>query len=160
MDADHSGDSETGKSTTGYLVYLAEASVIWSSKLQSIVAQSSAESEYIALVAVCNEIKWLVMLFSELNIRVTLPVKVYMDNTSAKALAENPGQHQRSKHINLKYHVVRDYVKKGLVHLEYVPSEENIADLLTKSLAEAAFHRCASRMVTLVPEDKAEKKKK
>lgn len=150
VDADYGGDPETAIITTGYVVILSGAPVCWQSKLQYVVAQSSAESEYIALAAVCNEVKWLAMFLAELGYPLQKPVQVNIDNQSAKAIAENPVQHQRSKHVNIKFHAVRDYLKQDLVALNWVPSEENIADIFTKPLGSFAFNICSEKLISYV----------
>ena len=113
--------------------------ISWSSKKQAIVAKSSTESEYRALSAACSEISWLQSLFSELNI-AKLPTPVlWCDNQSAGELARNPVFHSKSKHIELDVHYVRDKVLEKELEVRYIPTEEQVADVLTKPLSFSKF---------------------
>ncbi len=113
--------------------------VSWKSSLEPTVALSSAEAELIAATMATKEAIWLKKLLGELGVNVQGPVEIFEDNKSCIALSKNPEQHQRTKHIDIKYFFVREMVARGLVTLEYVPSEDNLADILTKPLAPARF---------------------
>lgn len=134
-DADWGGDRATGRSTTGYLFKMAGAGVSWASKLQQTVALSSMESEYMAATAAVQEAVYLRRLLEEMGFVQTGPTVIKEDNQSCIAFSSRQVDHQRTKHIDLKYHFTRDYVSKGVVRLEYVPTGEQQADLLTKALS-------------------------
>lgn len=146
-DADFAGDVESAKSTSGFVVFLAGGPVSWASRQQAVVAQSTAESEYIALAATANEVKWWTMLLAEIGFDVPQPVTILVDNTATKAMGENPVHHNRSKHINVKYHATRDYVKQGLIELQWVRSQDNVADILTKPLPRDTFSKCRGALI-------------
>lgn len=146
-DSDWAGCQKTRKSTSGYVVYFAGGPVSWKSKLQVITALSSCEAEYVALTEAVKEILWLVQHFGALGIKLEVPIFVFGDNTAAIALAKNPVFHQRSKHIDIKHHFLRDHVKAGTVKLAYVDTKENVADVLTKLTAAPVFNRLVTRLV-------------
>ena len=97
------------------------------------------EAEYMAAYALIQEICWLRGVLSELGFETDEPVKVFMDSKSAIDLANNPVHHKRSKHIAIKYHWIRQMVARAVVKLVHVPSERQLADMLTKALAEIIF---------------------
>ncbi|KAH9682999.1 retrovirus-related pol polyprotein from transposon RE1 [Citrus sinensis] len=134
-DADWACDIDDRKSIGAYCIYLGNNLISWSSKKQGVVAKSSTESEYRALSSACSELSWLQSLFSELNI-AQLPTSVlWCDNQSAGALARNPVFHSKSKHIELNVHYIRDKVLSKELEVRYIPTEEQVADILTKPLS-------------------------
>jgi hypothetical protein len=133
-DADWGGDPDTRRSTTGYVFMLAGAIISWNSKLQPTVALSSAEAEYMAACACVQEAIYLRQLLGDLGYEQEEPTIIYEDNQGCIALAQNPIMHKRSKHIAIKHHFVRERIAMGEVELHYVPTEHQLADLLTKPL--------------------------
>jgi hypothetical protein len=137
-DADWAGDPETRRSTTGYLFRLAGKSAViaWKSQRQKVVAHSSAEAEYMALHSASQEAMFLRNLLGEFGcMDVEQPTRLYEDNQSAIKLSINPAFHPRTKHIDLRYHIIREYVAEGKIELEYVDTDHMLADMLTKPLA-------------------------
>ena len=133
-DADWAGDVGDRKSTSGYVFLQGGAAITWKSSKQSCVALSTAEAEYVALCAAAQEAVWLQQLASDLlnkNIRATT---ILEDNQSAICMAKNQQSHRRTKHIEIKYHFIRDLVEAGRIKLIYCPSEKMVADMLTKGL--------------------------
>ena len=122
-------------SMSGYVILLHGGPVAWSTRKQSIIALSTAEAEYIALMAVAREVLYLQALLGELYEPVNLPTPINCDNQSAIALASNGKFHARTKHIDIRFHFVRDCVKNGIFELVYCPTEENVADIFTKPLS-------------------------
>jgi hypothetical protein len=113
----------------------AGAPIAWMSKLQPVVAISSMEAEYIAAFYAMQEIIWIKGLMGELGFDYSDPIVLLIDNQSAIKLATNPVYHKRSKHIDIKYHWIREKVAiKDLVKLKYVKSADNTADIMTKAL--------------------------
>lgn len=154
-DANWGGDSaQQCKSTSGYVFYSLGGPISWCSKKQSTVAISSCEAEYLSLSEAVSQGLWISHVLQELGIKSEEKAFVlYCDNNSAIHTALNPMLHGRMKHVNIKMHMIRDYVQQQQVILEYVPSEKNIADILTKPLAKAAFNKnCASLITRFVGE--------
>ena len=138
-DADWAGDLDTRHSTSGY-VFMFNGSVIsWNSRLQRVTALSTAEAEYIALAESCKEVMWLKKLFNELNVKS--PVRVMEDNQAAIAMVKNPVYHARSKHIDIRFHYIRDLCKEGHILIQYCPSSDNLADIMTKPVPRLQFER-------------------
>ena len=138
-DADWGGDVNDRKSTSGYIFKLNGGAISWRSKKQSCVALSTAEAEYIALSAAAQEFLWLNQLISELTTSENQQITILEDNQSTIAMTHNPQFHGRSKHIDIKYHFVRDHVNNGNIKLMYCPSGDMTADMLTKGLSRENF---------------------
>jgi hypothetical protein len=135
-DADWSGNLDDRRSTSGYCFHIGTttAAISWRSLKQPVVALSSTEAEYVALAVAAQEAVFLRSLLGELGFQQNEPTEVSEDNQSCISLAKNPGNHKRTKHIDVKYHFLRDLVANRVIRLEYVPSEAMVADLLTKHL--------------------------
>lgn len=128
------------KSVSGYVFMINNAPVSWRSKKQTIVALSSTEAEYVALSEAAKESVWIKKLFVELKIlHQENAVLIYEDNQSCIKLTKNDSNHGRMKHVDIKYHFVKDQVEKGEIAVKYCKTEEMIADILTKSLGKAQF---------------------
>ena len=138
-DADWAGDQVTRKSTTGYVVFAAGGPLSWQSKLQPTVATSSMQSEYQSLYAGMQEIVWLRGVLAEVSLPFCEPTPFFLDSQSAQDLATNPVYHKRSKHIEIKYHWVREHVDPDgqfkTAELIHVTSLNQSADIYTKALA-------------------------
>ena len=132
-------DVNDRKSTSGYTFQMNGASVSWRSKKQPCVALSIAEAEYIALSAAVQEALWLKQLLVDLNVNTETPVKVFEDNKAAISMTKNPQYHGRAKHVDIKYHFVRDHFDKGNVCIVFCPTSDMLADIFTKGLARAQF---------------------
>ena len=134
-DANWAGDKDSRKSTSGYMFFLMGGPVSWKSRMQKCIAMSSAESEYIAACASAKEAKWLRLMLSELEPNsntMNVPVPISCDSQSAIAIVKNRSCTSRTKHIELRYHLVRDYAMRGIVVFTCCPTACNVADLLTK----------------------------
>ena len=145
-DADYAGDRDDAKSTSGFCVSLAGAAISWKSQKQQTVALSSTESEYMALTEVTKDIMWVHGVLEFLGVTINMPTIVYEDNQAAIKLSQNPVNHQRMKHVHTKFHFTRNKVKEGIISLTYVPTDEMVADTLTKSLAAPSFTRFRNSM--------------
>jgi hypothetical protein len=138
-DSDWATCPTTRRSTTGFAVFLGKSLISWKSKKQTTVSRSSSEVEYRALAALTCEIQWLHYLFNDLHIKFTSPTSLYCDNRSAVYLAHNPAFNERSKHIEIDCHIVREKLETGLIKLFPIPSTAQLADFFTKPLAAPAF---------------------
>ncbi|KAH9803881.1 retrovirus-related pol polyprotein from transposon RE1 [Citrus sinensis] len=139
-DADWGSDLDDRKSIGAYCVYLGNNLISWSSKKQTVVTKSSAESEYRALASAASEIAWLKSLFLEMEVYCVERPTIWCDNISATELAKNLVFHSRTKHIEIDVHFIRDKVLSGDLKICYVPSEDQIADILTKPLSSPQFN--------------------
>lgn len=145
-DADWGSCVDTRRSTTGYTFGTFGGLASWKSRRQSTVALSTMEAE---LMAGCDAVKqaaWLRLLLGDLQMLGKEPITIFNDNQSTIAAASNPGQHDRSKHIGIRGNYVRDNVKDGQVRFEYVSTEDNQADLLTKALSKDKTDRFCQSM--------------
>jgi hypothetical protein len=148
-DSDWAGCVETRKSTSGYVSRLGNCTISWRSKKQPIVALSSTEAEYIALCAATQEIVWLRRLLEGVDHEQGGATVVYKDNQGAMSLSRNPKDHSRTKHIDVKYHFVRENVEKEVIDVVYIPTAEMLADSLTKGLAKPKFEKFREAMGVL-----------
>jgi hypothetical protein len=145
-DSDWGADLTSRKSKSGYVIFVAGGAVVWATKAQKAVALSSCEAEYYAMTETIKEMLWFIGLLSELSIKIEPPI-LRVDNQGAIALSQNPVNHQRTKHIDIRYHFIRDAIKAGVIVVKYVGTDENIADLFTKALATILFNRHCSTLV-------------
>lgn len=138
-DSDLAGDTEDRKSTSGNVFFLGNNLITWNSQKQKIVALSSCEAEYVAAsIATCQGV-WLSRLISEMLGRPQAKFKLFVDNQAAIALGKDPVHHDRSKHIDIKYHFIRDCAEKGQVEVDHIRTREQIADALMKPLGRVVF---------------------
>jgi hypothetical protein len=139
----------TAKSRTGYSISYAGCPLIWASKLQTEIALSTTEAEYIALSQSLREVIPIMNLLKETReqgIDVTpfqpqVHCKVFEDNSGALELAKVPKMRPRTKHINIKYHHFREFVRKGLITVHAIATTEQLADIFTKALPETLFSK-------------------
>lgn len=132
-DADYAGDTMDRKSTTGYCTFIGGNLVTWKSKKQKVVSCSSAESEYRAMKKLTNELVWLKALLKDLGIESTSPITMHCDNQAAIHIATNSVFHERTKHIEVDCHKVREKIIEGVILPCYTRSEDQLADIFTKS---------------------------
>ncbi|KAF3662585.1 Methionine aminopeptidase 1B, chloroplastic [Capsicum annuum] len=133
-DANWAACPNTRRSVTGYAIKLGESLVSWKSKKQQTINRSSAESGYRSMAAVVAELIWLTGLLQDLGIEVERPITVYCDSKAAIQIAENPIYHERTKHIEIDCHFIREKVKTGMIKPTYVRTGMQLADILTKGL--------------------------
>ena len=153
-DADYGG-GEDRKSISGLLVNLCGGAIVWGSKKQTSTAVSSTESEYMALLLAAKESIWIQQLLSELEYSAINGNVIYCDNQGAIALANNPEYHARTKHIDIQYHFIRECVQNGKIDLIYCPTEDMLADAMTKALARDRHMDLLSKMGVGWIEEKA-----
>lgn len=134
-DSDWANNVNDRRSISGMLFLMGEGLISWKSKKQSVIALSTCEAEYIALSSCVQEAKFLQQLYADMMGAHRKQIKVYVDNQSAIALAKNPINHQRSKHIDVRFHFVRQEIENQNIALQYIPTEFNKADAFTKPLS-------------------------
>ena len=137
--SDWMGSAMDWKSTSIYCFSLGSTMISWSNRKQGSVAQSTAEEEYIATSAAGREAVWLRKLLSDLFSSELEPIVIHCDNQSSIQPNENQMFHDRSKHIEMRYHYVRDMVQKNILGIQYVLTTEQTADILTKPLSLTKF---------------------
>ena len=120
--------------------------VRWKSKKQSTVSRSSSEAEYRAIATTSCEIQWLLYLLADLHQTNITPVALYCDNLSAIHIAQNPTFHERTKHIEIDCHLVRDKVQQGVLKLMPIPTHAQLADIHTKALHAPQFQMLLSKL--------------
>ena len=146
-DSDWAGDKDDRRSITGYCVYFMDCLVAWKSRAQKNVTLSSSEAEYVAVSEICSEIKFIKMIMQFLKIEIEEPIKIYCDNVGAIFMSHNAKAGARTKHIDIKYHFIREQVENGMVEIVFVRSEENDADIFTKNVGKMAFMNHSSKFM-------------
>ena len=156
-DSDYAGDKVTRQSTSGFVFTLCGGAINWKSRQQSIVALSTTEAEYVAATEACKEMVWLNRLLNDLSIPMLLqqpadpitvqsiepipPPVLYIDNQAALSLAKNPIHHNRTKHIDIRFHFIRQEVTAGTINLQPIGTKDNLADIFTKPLSRVTFEK-------------------
>ena len=141
LDSDLAGNLDDRKSTGGLAFYLNESLVAWVSQKQKCVALSSCEAEFMAANAAACQGIWLHKVLNQISDESIGPVVLYIDNKSAIDLTKNPVFHGRSKHIDIRYHFIRECVERGDVIVKHVRTEEQKADVSTKAMSKVKFER-------------------
>jgi hypothetical protein len=154
-DADWAGDKTDRKSISGWLAKVGGDVVSWASKKQSVVSLSTCEAELYAEAAAVQEVLWLRGLLSELGLAPQEPSVLYGDNQSTVKVSENGVRSERTKHVDIKYHFVTDVLERGDVKLQWIPTDRQQADILTKALAPPLH---AALRETIMMTTRAEKK--
>jgi hypothetical protein len=149
-DSDWAGDVDTRRSVTAYVYQIAGGAVSWASRLQSTVALSSTEAEYMALCAAAQEGIQLRQLLADLGFKQEGPTVIFDDNQGCVALAQNARGGKRTKHIDVRYHFVRERIECGELKVVYVSTEHQLADLLTKALERVKLERLRERVLGYV----------
>jgi hypothetical protein len=137
-DADWGNDPD-GCSTTGILHLLSGGAIAWKSKKQTNIACSSTDAEYIAASEASKDVYWLRILLSDLGVKQFRSTPLMIDNTAAISFVKGEGNLERRRHINIKYHLIREHAAQGVIDPVWVPTNEQFADILTKPLPQAQF---------------------
>jgi len=140
-DSDYAGDVEDRKSTSGYVFLLNFGAVSWCSKKQPIVTLSTTEAEFVAAAMCTCQAIWIKRILKELRYNDEYCTRIWCDNSSTIKLSKNPVMHGRSKHIDVRYHFLRNLTKEGLMDLVHCGSRDQLADIMTKPLKAEDFQR-------------------
>jgi hypothetical protein len=133
-DADWAGSITDKRSTSGYCSFVGGNLVTWRSKKQNVVARSNAEAEFRAVAHGICEVMWIKRMLEELKALDSLPMKLYCDNKAAISIAHNLVLHDRTKHVEVDKHFIKEKLESGLICMPYIPTAEQIADVFTKGL--------------------------
>eukprot|EP00253_Pinus_taeda_P013575 PITA_13575 len=138
-DSDWAGSVDDRKSTSGYVFHMGSGAISWASKKQSIVALSTAEAEYVAATAATCQAVWMRRMLRSLGQEKAKATVIFCDNSSTIALSKNSVFHKRTKHIDTRFHCIRELVNNGEIVLEHCMTQEQVADILTKPLDPKSF---------------------
>ncbi|KAL9244597.1 hypothetical protein vseg_018360 [Gypsophila vaccaria] len=150
-DSDWAACPTTRRSLTGWIVFLGSSIVSWKTKKQPTVSRSSAEAEYRSLAALTCEVKWLTGLLGDLGVSHSAATPIACDSQSALYIAKNLVFHERTKHIEIDCHFVRDAIHDGLIAPSYVPTAMQLADVLTKALGLSQFQTLVDKLGVFNP---------
>ena len=153
-DADNASRIHDSRSTTSWFVRLMDAIISFKSSIQRSIALSTVESEFLALKDACQEIEWLRALVQEMGITLKGPTAIMQDNQSTIKLVVNPVMHVKTKHFRVAQHYVRQLIRDNVIILEYVPSEDMLADILNKALSGPHFIRLRDKLMVGTKLDK------
>nr|GFB44296.1 retrovirus-related Pol polyprotein from transposon TNT 1-94 [Tanacetum cinerariifolium] len=144
--SDHAGCLDSRKSTSGGIQFLGGYKlVIWSSKKQDCTSMSFAKAEYLSLYACCAQVLWMRTQLTDYGFHLD-KIPMYCDSKAAIAISCNPVQHSRTKHIDVRYHFIKEKVEKYVVELFFVGTEYQLADLFSKALPEDMFKYLVRRL--------------
>jgi hypothetical protein len=159
-DSDWAGDTDDRHSTSGYVIQFNRATISWRSKKQNRVALSSCEAEYYALCATMQEVMWFSQFLHEIfgfddryqpHQQSPLQTVLHVDNQAAIQLSKYDVHHDRTKHIPLRYHFVREEIKSNQVQVQYIPTEHQLADMFTKGLSKVLFNKFRNSVMSGTP---------
>ena len=138
-DSDWANDQDDRKSTSGYVFYLGKGCITWQSKKQPTTALSTTEAEYMSMSNATKELIWLRTLLNEIGFHQSDATTIYQDNMGSIDLSQNNKNHDRTKHIDIRHHFLRDHIQSGNMKSIYCKTKEMVADMLTKPLAKPSF---------------------
>jgi len=140
-DADWAGDTDNRRSTPGHVFKVPDSTTSWCSKKQGTVAKSTTEAEYVALSQATQEAIYLRKLLADLGYKADLPTVLYEGNQGAIEISRNPRFHNRTKHIDVTFHFVRERIASNEIRVVYCPSIDMLADIMTKGLTKSRFEK-------------------
>jgi len=150
-DADWDNCMDERKSMRGGAFFLGDSLVAWLNKKQGPISLSTTKVEYIAAATCCTQVLWMSQTLADLEVKYTALIPIHCDNTSAISVSNNLVFHSKTKHIPIKYHLLREHLTNTIVSLHYIPSKDRIADIFTKLLAKAQFEYLRQKLgVTLL----------
>ena len=144
-DADWAGSSDR-KSTSGYFTFVGGNLVTWKSKKQKVVALSSGKAEFRGISKGVCELLWLRSLLTEIGYPPSVATNLYCDNRAAIQIAQNPVQHDRTKHVEIDRHFIKEKLEAKIIKLPFVKSEDQLADVLTKAVSSRVFYNSLGKL--------------
>ena len=145
-DSDWAGDQTDRRSTSGYFTFVEGNLVTWRSKKQKVVARSSAEAEYRGMAHGVCELLWIKQVLQDLGIECETSMGLHCDNKSAIEIAHNPVQHDRTKHVEVDRHFIKENLDRKIIQFPFVRSEDQLADILTKAVSRKIFHGAINKL--------------
>jgi hypothetical protein len=145
-DSDWYGDIDDRKSISGFTFYVGDKVFTWLSKKKAIVTLLTCEVEYVAVSLCVNHVIWLRNLLYDLKLPQLEATEIRVDNKSAIELTKNPVHHERSKHIDVRYHSIREHIKEKEVRVTHVPSNDQVVDIFTKALSRPLVKNCRRKL--------------
>jgi hypothetical protein len=139
IDSDFAGNLDDRKSTSGHVFQLGTNLISWESKKQPIISISSAEAEYVATTSTSCQVVWLRRILKDMSHTEKDPTPIFYDNTSAISLSKNHGFHKKSKHIDTRFHFIRELVNNGDIALQFHGTRDQLVDIFTKPLGKSVF---------------------
>ena len=152
-DSDWASDPNTRRSQTGFFLKLANGIFLWQSRAQKTIAHSSTEAEYMAMSDCSRQVVWVRNLLAELGYNVT-HIPLSGDNQGSIFIGSNPVTESRSKHIDIRYHYIREVYNKGIVDIYYIDGNDNPADIFTKNLGAVKFLKFRFQLGLIFPKDR------
>jgi hypothetical protein len=149
-DSEYAGDKDTRISVYGYILYFCGAPIAWKSKAGKSVTMSSTEAEYFATSEIAKEAIFAQQVIESMGLPLEYPITIKVDNVGAIYLANNYSTSQRTKHIDIRTHFVREFIEDGILKVMFVKSEDNDADIYTKNTTEELFLKHAGKNVETV----------
>jgi len=150
-DSDFANDKDTRCSTDGHVFYVGGGPVSWSTKCQETVATSTTEAKYMAVSRAVQQAIWLSLFFEEASLPQQQPITLFIDNNRAIDMTKTYRGHKRAKHIDVRHHFMKEKIEKGEFTPVYIPSEDNVADLLTKTTSKRDHEEICERSGSLWP---------
>uniref|UniRef100_A0A803MAR2 Uncharacterized protein n=1 Tax=Chenopodium quinoa TaxID=63459 RepID=A0A803MAR2_CHEQI len=141
-----SGCQNTRRSTFGFCILLVKSPVSWKSKRQSIVARSTAETEYRSITLTVCEVMWLKYLLNDMRMTKLGTTSVYCDNQAALAIAANPAHHEKTKHVDIDCHFIREKSNEGVIDPTYVHSTQQLKDIFTYILSVEQMNQLMTKL--------------
>ena len=145
-DSDWAGDQTTRKSTSGYFTFVEGNLVTWRSKKQKVVARSSAEAEFRGMAHGICELLWIRNILKDMGIDYEKPMNLHCDNKAAIEIAQNPVQHDRTKHVEIDHHFIKEKLDQKIINFPFFKSENQLADILTKAVSGKVFHSIIDKL--------------
>ena len=146
-DSDFASDRETRISITGFILYLMGVIISWKTKKQDGVTLSSSEAEYVALSEASKEVKFVYQILTSMGIKIELPIIIRVDNIGAIFMAENINTSQKTKHVDIRYRYINEFIEDGFIKIIFVRTADNDADIFTKNLTKDLHHKHANKFL-------------